>query len=152
MILEEMLHASAKRVDEEYTSMMRRRACCAAGVILRLTVQTTCLPIGLVQNDEFVLSFRKSHLLLREQLDFLSNDVDTSGKRVGTDLLPIIRGIQFDHCVLIRIAEHRFRQTHDARGLSSSGRSLPLEWIEQAYCEENVREVSFLRNHLKPFD
>ena len=81
MILEEMLHASAKRVDEEYTSMMRRRACCAAGVILRLTVQTTCLPIGLVQNDEFVLSFRKSHLLLREQLDFLSNDVDASGKR-----------------------------------------------------------------------
>ena len=36
------------------------------------------LPIRLIQNDEFVLSFRKRHLLLRKQLDFLTNDVNTS--------------------------------------------------------------------------
>ena len=67
MILEEMLHASAKRVEEEYTSMMRRRACCAAGVMLQFTIQRT-----------LYLSFRKRHLLLRKQLDFLTNDVNTS--------------------------------------------------------------------------
>ena len=80
MILEEMLHASAKRVEEEYTSIMRRRACCAAGVILQLTTQVASLPIRLVQNDEFVLSFRKSHLLLCKQLNLLTDNVNTSRK------------------------------------------------------------------------
>ena len=82
MILEEMLHASAKRVEEEYTSMMRRRACCAAGVMLQFMTQEMSLPICLIQNNEFVLSFRKRYLLLRKQLDFLTNDVDTSRRAI----------------------------------------------------------------------
>ncbi len=36
------------------------------------------LPVGLVQNDDFMPSRGQGHFLLRESLDFISNDIDSS--------------------------------------------------------------------------
>ena len=35
-------------------------------------------PVSLVQNDDLMPSRGQGHLLLRESLDFISNDVDSS--------------------------------------------------------------------------
>lgn len=50
MILVELLHASAKRVELEYSSMVRRRACWAPAVMLSASSNTMilCLPGGSV--------------------------------------------------------------------------------------------------------
>jgi hypothetical protein len=37
------------------------------------------LPVRLVENDDFMSSRGQSHFLLRKGLDFISNDINTSG-------------------------------------------------------------------------
>ena len=41
-------------------------------------MERTELPVGLVQNDDFMPSRGQGHFLLRESLDFISNDIDSS--------------------------------------------------------------------------
>jgi hypothetical protein len=50
MISDELLQASAKRVVDEYSSMVRRIACCAADVMLSASSRITilCRPGGSV--------------------------------------------------------------------------------------------------------
>ena len=40
--------------------------------------RATELPVSLVQNDDFMSPRGQGHFLLRETLDFISNDIDSS--------------------------------------------------------------------------
>ena len=88
MILLDMLHARAKRVVFAYISMVRRRACCAPAVMLRevkrrLQARLTDAPVGLVKNDNLMTAWWQRNLLLRESLDFVPDDIDTSARGLG---------------------------------------------------------------------
>ena len=41
-------------------------------------MERTELPVSLVQNDNFMPSWGQGHFLLRENLDFISNDINSS--------------------------------------------------------------------------
>ena len=91
MILFDVLQARAKRVVFEYTSIVRRIACCAPPVMLREWAlgqsiknggDIRSLPVSLVEDNYLVPPRWKRHLFLSESFDFVSNDINTSKERL----------------------------------------------------------------------
>jgi hypothetical protein len=76
-------------------------------------MKTTELPVSLVQNDDLMPSRGQRHFLLRESLDFISNDIDSSlnlhqpfSKTGKTQIrAPFIRRVQFQHALFVRISQ-----------------------------------------------
>jgi hypothetical protein len=89
MISDELLQANANLVVLENSSIVRRIACCAAEVMLKnqqaLLFQKfrgslSMLPVGFIKNHDFVFAGWHCYLLLGKHFDFVSDNIDTTGK------------------------------------------------------------------------
>ena len=139
MILLDALQAKAKRVVEEWISMVRRRACCAPAVMLGAREgceiwdgeggvgKEGSEPVGFVEDDEFLTTGWQGDFLLSKALDAVADDVDAFDF-VPSAILPVcpspksprsienrptsfITSIQLQNGLLIRIPQHLPSQT-----------------------------------------
>ncbi len=70
--------------------------------------------IGLVENDKLMAAGRERDLALGEELDLIPHDVDTA----------LVRGVELEDTLLVRVAEEGVGQTVDRGRLSNTRQAL----------------------------
>ena len=139
MILLLWLHASANRVVFEYSSIVRRRACCAPVVIESASSRMTslCRPSGRVTffcANDFIRSRTTSMPLGHDGCqEFGPREREREREREDWQKDgPLVRGVEFEDALLVVVSEQGPRECEDTGRLADTGRALHARVVRKS--------------------